>query len=73
MCGTPLPNKNSIVCAGHYFFAAPDKLRAAMRMKIKASTEADARKRAIYADQASKHTKALVAEIEEKCRMEQAS
>lgn len=63
-CGTPLPNANAVVCAEHYFCLPADQVRAAIRMKIKAQSEADDKRRATYADQAHKHTRALVKQIE---------
>jgi len=64
-CGTPLLNAHSVVCADHYFALPPAQVRAAVRMKIKASTEADPQRRAKFADQAEKHTKHLVKQIAE--------
>jgi hypothetical protein len=55
-CTGALPNRNAIVCADHYFCAPADRMRAAIRMKIKAERTG----RPEYADQAGKHTKFVV-------------
>ncbi|MEM1370605.1 MAG: hypothetical protein AAGG72_00095 [Pseudomonadota bacterium] len=62
-CGTPLPNAHAVVCAQHYFELPQAQVRAAVRMKIKAATEVDPKRKAKFADQAEKHTKHLVKQI----------
>ncbi|WP_306050153.1 hypothetical protein [Oceaniradius stylonematis] len=55
-CTRALPSRHAIVCADHYFCAPADRMRAAIRMKIKAERTG----RPEFAAQVSKHTQFVV-------------
>lgn len=63
-CGTPLPSANAVFCADHYFCAPNDKVRATMRMKIKAARETDLDRRTRFASQAIIQERAIVRDIQ---------
>lgn len=65
MCGKPLPGRNAVVCADHYFDVPAETIRTAMRMKIRARTETDVARRATFASQAQKHQQAIVRRLQE--------
>lgn len=65
MCGKPLPGRNAVVCADHYFKVPAETMRNAMRMKIKAHTEVNSERRATFASQAQKHQQAIVRKLQE--------
>lgn len=67
-CGRPLPSRHAVVCEDHYFSVEAKRMRAAMRMKIKADREADPERRAVFADQANKHAKAIADDLRKRGR-----